>query len=663
MPTILYATLLAGQYTTPAIYAEVNAVFTNTAPVDAYRGAGRPEATYVVERIVEQAAREMRHRPGRDPAAATSSARSRTRRRSACTYDTGDYAAHLDKAMKIADVAGFAARTTARRRKGRKRGLGYACYIEACGIAPSNIAGALGARAGLFEAGEVRVHPTGTRDGLHRLAQPRPGPRDDVRAGRRGAARHPGRQRRDRARRHRPRPVRHGHLRRRSLAVGGTAIVKAVDKVIAKGKKIAAHLLEAADSRHRVRGRRVQGRRHRQARSPWATSRSPRTCRTTIPLDKLEPGLNENAFYDPTNFTYPAGTYICEVEVDPDTGKVKVEQFTAVDDFGNIINPMIVEGQVHGGIAQGIGQAMMEALRVRPAVGPAAHRLVMDYAMPRADGHADASRSRRTDTPCTPQPARRQGLRRSRRDRLAAGLINALHRRARRRRHLAMPATPGARLARRQRPARLSARRTHMYAFDYQRPTSRDAAKAAAAGADARYLAGGQSLIQAMRLRLVAVRARWSTSAAIADLKGIKADGNGVDDRRDGDARRRSPNRRRAARRCRRSPSSPAASAIRWCATWARSAARSPTPIRRPAIRPACSALGATVHTDRRTIAADEFFTGLYETALQPGELITAVAFPGGAEGGVRQVQAAGVALRARRRVRRADRRRRARRR
>ena len=161
VPTILYATLLAGQYKTPAIYAEVKAVFTNTAPVDAYRGAGRPEATYVVERIVEQAARDLKM----DPAA--------IRRQNfitsfpyatpvGLTYDTGNYAAHLDKALEMADVAGFKARKAASEAKGKKRGLGYSCYIEACGLAPSNIAGALGARAGLFEAGEVRVHPTGT---------------------------------------------------------------------------------------------------------------------------------------------------------------------------------------------------------------------------------------------------------------------------------------------------------------------------------------------------------------------------------------------------------------------------------------------------------------------------------------------------------------------
>src|SRR6185503_564204 len=161
IPTILYATLLAGQYTTPLIYCEVTAIFTNTTPVDAYRGAGRPEDTYVVERLVETAAREMKMAPVE------------IRRKNfirefpyqtpvALCYDTGDYDATLDAALKLADVSGYAKRKEDSARKGKLRGIGYVCYIEACGIAPSNVAGSLGARAGLFEAGEIRVHPTGT---------------------------------------------------------------------------------------------------------------------------------------------------------------------------------------------------------------------------------------------------------------------------------------------------------------------------------------------------------------------------------------------------------------------------------------------------------------------------------------------------------------------
>ena len=382
IPTILYATLLAGQYKTPAIYAEVKAVFTNTAPVDAYRGAGRPEATYVVERIVETAARDM----GMDPTV--------LRRQNfitqfpyatpvGLTYDTGDFAAHLDKAMVIADVAGFAARKAASKARGKLRGLGYSCYIEACGLAPSNVAGALGARAGLFEAGEVRVHPTGTVTvftGSHSHGQGHETTFAQIVAAKLGI------------------PVEnieivHGDTGRvpfgmgtygsRSLSVGGTAIVKAVDKIIAKGKKIAAHLLEAADTDIEFENGefKVAG---TDKKVPFGTVSLTAYVPHNYPLDKLEPGLNENAFYDPTNFTYPSGTYICEVEVDPETGKVKIEQFVAVDDFGNIINPIIVEGQVQGGIAQGLGQAMMEGCEYDTESGQLLTGSYMDYAMPRA---------------------------------------------------------------------------------------------------------------------------------------------------------------------------------------------------------------------------------------------------------------------------------------
>ncbi|MES2990659.1 MAG: xanthine dehydrogenase family protein molybdopterin-binding subunit [Pseudomonadota bacterium] len=401
VPTILYATLLAGQYKTPAIYAEVKAVFTNTAPVDAYRGAGRPEATYVVERIVEQAARDMKM----DPAT--------IRRQNfitefpyatpvGLTYDTGDYEAHLAKAIEMADVSGFPARKAASEAKGKKRGLGYSCYIEACGLAPSNIAGALGARAGLFEAGEVRVHPTGTVTvftGSHSHGQGHETTFAQVVAAKLGI------------------PVEnveivHGDTGRvpfgmgtygsRSLSVGGTAIVKAVDKIIAKGKKIAAHLLEAADTDIEFENGvfKVAG---TDKSVPFGSVSLTAYVPHNYPLDKLEPGLNENAFYDPTNFTYPSGTYICEVEVDPETGKVQIEQFVAVDDFGNLVNPMIVAGQVQGGVAQGLGQAMMEGCAYDNESGQLLTGSYMDYAMPRASDIPGVKLSN-TVTPCTHNP-------------------------------------------------------------------------------------------------------------------------------------------------------------------------------------------------------------------------------------------------------------------
>jgi carbon-monoxide dehydrogenase large subunit len=401
IPTILYATLLAGQYTTPAIYCEVTAVFTNTAPVDAYRGAGRPEATYVVERIVETAARELKM----DPA--------ELRRKNFITqfpyqtpvallYDTGDYNATLVEAQKLADVEGYAARKKASEAKGRLRGRGYACYIEACGIAPSAVAGSLGARAGLFEAGEVRVHPTGkvtVFTGSHSHGQGHETTFAQVVASRLGI------------------PIEdvdivHGDTSKvlfgmgtygsRSIAVGGTAIVKAMDKVVNKGKKIAAHLLEAAETDIEFKDGffQVAGTDRKKA---FAEVSLAAYVPHNYPHDKLEPGLNENAFYDPTNFTFPAGSYICEVEVDPETGQVKIEKWVAVDDFGKIINPMIVAGQVHGGLAQGIGQALTEGCKYDKATGQLLTGTMLDYSLPRAD-EVPSFVVGTKETPCTHNP-------------------------------------------------------------------------------------------------------------------------------------------------------------------------------------------------------------------------------------------------------------------
>jgi len=424
IPTILYATLLAGQYTTPVIYAEVTAAFTNTAPVDAYRGAGRPEATYVVERLVHQAGvdlglpqDEIRRRnfirkfPYQTPVA--------------LTYDTGNYDATLDEAKKIADVAGFPTRKAEAAKRGKLRGIGYASYIEACGLAPSNIAGALGARAGLFEAGEVRVHPTGSVTvftGSHSHGQGHETTFAQVVAARLGV------------------PVEnvdvvHGDTGRvpfgmgtygsRSLAVGGTAIVKALDKIVAKGKKIAAHLLEAAETDIEFKDGKftVAGTDRSKTFGEIAlTAYVPHN----YPLDKLEPGLDETAFYDPTNFTYPAGTHICEVEVDPETGVVSVVGFTACDDFGNIVNPMIVEGQVHGGVAQGIGQALLENCVYDAESGQLLTGSYMDYAMPRADDLPSFKVGTKV-TPCTHNPLGVKGCGEAGAIGAPAAMMNAVH--------------------------------------------------------------------------------------------------------------------------------------------------------------------------------------------------------------------------------------------
>ena len=402
VPTYLYGTLLAGQYKTPAIYVEVQSVFTNTAPVDAYRGAGRPEATYVVERLVETAAREL----GMDPAA--------IRRRNfiqpdqfpyetpvALTYDTGDYEASLGRALDHADYAHFAARRAESEARGKKRGIGISAYIEACGLAPSQVALSLGAGVGLFESAEVRVNVTGSVTvitGSHSHGQGHETTFAQVVSDHLGIP-------------FENVEVVHGDTGRqdyglgtygsRSIAVGGSAIVKATDKIIAKGKKIVAHTFETTDDKidfeNGVFSEQESNRSMEFGEVAFAAY-----VPASFPLDELEPGLSEKAFYDPGNFTYPAGTHICEVEVDPETGSVEIVNFVAVDDFGLIINPMIVEGQVHGGLVQGIGQALLEH-GVYDEGGQLVTGSYMDYCMPRADD-VPSFVVDTTVTPCTHNP-------------------------------------------------------------------------------------------------------------------------------------------------------------------------------------------------------------------------------------------------------------------
>jgi carbon-monoxide dehydrogenase large subunit len=381
VPTYLYATLLSGQYDIPSIYCEVDAVYTNTAPVDAYRGAGRPEATFVVERLMEVTARQMQL----DPAD--------LRRRNfiktfphqtpvIMAYDAGDYNASMKKAIDLADVKGFARRKRESARHGKLRGIGYSTYIEACGIAPSQAVGSLGAGVGLWESAEVRVNPTGSVEvltGCHahgqghettfaQLVSERLGiPFENV-------------------------SIVHGDTDKvqfgmgtygsRSGAVGMSAIVKALDKVEAKAKKVAGFMMEAADSDIEFKDGKftVKGTDKSVAFGDVALNAYIAHKFTGA---ELEPGLKETSFYDPTNFTFPAGCHICEVEVDIETGKTTIANWTAVDDFGTVINPMIVEGQVHGGIAQGIGQALLEGA-IYDKEGQLVTGSYMDYSMPHA---------------------------------------------------------------------------------------------------------------------------------------------------------------------------------------------------------------------------------------------------------------------------------------
>jgi aerobic carbon-monoxide dehydrogenase large subunit len=442
IPTYLYGTLLAGTYTTPSIYVETKAVFTHTVPVDAYRGAGRPEATFLLERIVDLAADEF----GIDPA--------ELRRRNfipadafpyqtpvALQYDSGDYQTTLELALKAADYAGFEGRRQQALARGKLRGVGIATYIEACGIAPSAVVGSLGARAGLYESGEVRVHPTGSVSiltGSHshgqghettfsQLVADRLGiPIDNIEIVHGDTAKI---------------PYGMGTYGSRSLAVGGSAIVQAMDKIIAKGRKIAAHLLEAAeadvefaDGQFTVAGTD----RSKSFGEVALTAYVPHN----FPAD-LEPGLDETAFYDPKNFTFPSGAYVAEVEIDPETGELAIVAFTASDDFGNIINPMIVAGQVHGGLAQGIGQALLENCVYDKETGQLLTGSYNDYAMPRAGDLPRFALSTHA-TPCTHNPLGVKGCGEAGAIGAPAALTNAIVDALKPLgvRHLDMPATP-----------------------------------------------------------------------------------------------------------------------------------------------------------------------------------------------------------------------------
>ncbi|BDG06163.1 xanthine dehydrogenase family protein molybdopterin-binding subunit [Anaeromyxobacter oryzae] len=380
IPTYLHATLLAGCYRTPAIHAEVKAIFTNTVPVDAYRGAGRPEAAFVVERLADLAAREL----GVD--------RVEIRRRNfidrfpyqtpvALQYDAGNYFATLDTALDRSRWQTFEERRAEARTRGKLRGIGISTYVEACGIAPSALVGALGARAGLYESAGVRVHPTGSVTvftGTHSHGQGHETtfaqivadqlgiPVDSVEVVHGDTSRI---------------PFGMGTYGSRSLAVGGSALVKATEKIVAKARKIAAHLLEASEGDVELRdGRFVV------AGTDRAKTFGEVALAAYVPHKYpagLEPGLEETAFYDPKNFTFPAGCHVCEVEIDPDTGQVQVVAFTVVDDVGNVVNPMIVDGQIHGGVTQGIGQALLEGCLYDDA-GQLLSGSLLAYTMPRA---------------------------------------------------------------------------------------------------------------------------------------------------------------------------------------------------------------------------------------------------------------------------------------
>ena len=441
IPTVLYAPLLSGQYDIPAIHLWVEGVYTNTTPTDAYRGAGRPEAAYLIERIVETAARELKM----DAA--------EFRRRNMVktfphqtpvfvAYDNGDYVAALDKALALHDYKGFAARKAESARRGKLRGVGFSAYIEACGLAPSNIVGQLGSAVGFYESAEVRVNPVGTVEvltGSHAHGQGHETTFAQVVAERLGL---------DIANV----SIVHGDTDKvqfgmgtygsRSGAVGITAILKAIEKIEAKGKRIAAALMEASPSDIEFKNGEfiVKG---TDKKKGWVDISLAAYIPHKFNTAEIEPGWKETAFWDPTNFVFPAGVHICEVEIDPETGHTDIAAYTAVDDFGTIINPMIVEGQVHGGVVQGIGQALNEAVVYDSDSGQLLTGSFMDYQMPRARDipHIANFKLGFTNTPATANPMGLKGCGEAGCIAATPAVINAVTH-AIGVRDIAMPATP-----------------------------------------------------------------------------------------------------------------------------------------------------------------------------------------------------------------------------
>ncbi|PYO51209.1 MAG: carbon monoxide dehydrogenase [Candidatus Rokuibacteriota bacterium] len=385
VPTYLYGTLLNGVYEMGAIHADVTGVFTNTTPVDAYRGAGRPEAAYLIERIIEAGAAALKmdvlelRRKNFIPKFADG-----YQTKVALNYDSGNYGAALDKLLTVLDYKKFRAEQEVSRKQGKLVGIGFSTYIEACSIAPSKVVGSLGAQAGLYESGIVRVHPTGkvtVFTGSHSHGQGHETtfsqlvadelgvPIDDVDIvhGDTGAI-----------------AFGMGTYGSRSASVGGTAIHMSIEKIKEKGKKIAAHLLEASPKDMEYVNGQFQVKGFPGKAVPFGQVALTAYVPHNYP-EGLEPGLEETSFYDPSNFCFPFGAHACVVEVDRDTGKVKVLRYIAVDDVGNVINPMIVDGMVHGGVAQGIGQALWEGAAYDDGSGQLVTGTMMDYALPKAD--------------------------------------------------------------------------------------------------------------------------------------------------------------------------------------------------------------------------------------------------------------------------------------
>jgi len=411
----IYSALLAGVYRTPQVFVEVTGVFSNSVPVDAYRGAGRPEACYVLERLADKAALAL----GID--------RAEIRRRNLIpasampyktpvgpTYDCGDFPKVFERALEISGYA---------KKRPSGRGIGIACYVESSGVAPSRLAGAMGARVGFYESAQVRVAPDGSITaylGTHNHGQGHATTYAQILSAQLGVPLdHISIVEGDTA----AVPVGTGTFGSRSIAVGGSALHVAGAKIIAKGKRIAAHLLEAAATDIDF-----------SAGEFWVAGTDRKVTFQAVagaayvphnyPLTELEPGLDENAFYDPPNFAFSNGVHVCEVEVDAGTGTVRIVGYWAVDDIGTVINPMIVEGQLHGGVAQGLGQALGEYTAYDD--GQLLSASFMDYALPRASDLPFFESELDESQPCTHNPIGAKGCGEAGTIAAPAAVINAL---------------------------------------------------------------------------------------------------------------------------------------------------------------------------------------------------------------------------------------------
>lgn len=407
VPTTVYTAVLSGPYKIPAVFAEVDAMFTNTVPTDAYRGAGRPEACFVLERLIEEAAIQT----GIDRMELRSKNFIKSSEMPYATplgpiYDSGDFQRLFDRALVASDFAGFEKRRAISKENGMIRGFGICYFLESSGVAPSKYAGMFGARAGFFDSADIRVSADGSillMCGTHSHGQAHATTFPQVIASKIGlplsmielVEGDTGRV-----------PYGTGTFGSRSMVIAGGAMTMACKKIIDKAKLLAAHLLgcDVVDVEHQVNDGLGYFISHKSnEKLDWYQVARAATYAHNLPPG-MEPVLHENAFFDPPNLTWSNGAQACEIEINPQTGVTKLLSYIAIDDVGTVINPMIVEGQVHGAIAQGIGQALFESAVYEPDSGQIMTGSFMDYAMPRADILPDFLSEADETQPCTHNP-------------------------------------------------------------------------------------------------------------------------------------------------------------------------------------------------------------------------------------------------------------------